>query len=599
MCILPAGGGDSGKAPAVPSWTQFRKRRPTPAELRAWAAERPTSWGVVTGRVSGVYVLDFDGERGRKLCKRLGLRPHVRTPSGGVHVYVAHPGHPVKTATRLLPHLDVRADGGFAVALGRGRRWLRELHPVPWEDLPDLVRDAVEGHGGVIAEGERDTALTSIAGRLRRDGLNAEELHDRLAVENLRCDPPLAERDVRRIAGSVARYSPAAGVVVRTADLAKARPTRWAWNWRIVLGSLNLLIGEESVGKGVLAAWTIARWTRGRLPGDLYRKRIHVGILGDEDSWNDVWTPRLHAAGADLERVHLIERGDGGYVDLRRDRRALTREIKDHYIRVLFLDQLLDNLGTGVDDSKQKSVRDALAPFRSLASELDIAILGALHPNKRADTFRRLVAGSGAFNAVSRSSLLLAVHPEDESRRVLVRGKGNLSPVPDTLTFSIESYKFGANESKFDVPRARRFAYSDLTVHDLVAATERPRLAAQSKQGDARALIGQLLPQDGQWHPARDVIEACVASGLDEKTAKRAKVSLGIEHRRAHTYPASVEWRWPIEGTVSPPVEDVPSVPTVPASSRDSRDSEDSKSTRPERVPSARRTRRSTREGER
>lgn len=41
--------------------------------------------------------------------------------------------------------------------------------------------------------------------------------------------------------------------------------------------------------------------------------------------------------------------------------------------------------------------------------------LGSLHPNKKADTFRRMVAGSGAFNAMSRSSLLLAVHPEDET----------------------------------------------------------------------------------------------------------------------------------------------------------------------------------------
>ncbi len=349
-------------------------------------------------------------------------------------------------------------------------------------------------------------------------------------------------------------------VVTRGADLSKARPPRWAWSRRFAIGYLNLLIGEEGAGKGTLIALTIARWTRGKLQGDLHRKRIHVGILGDEDSFDDVWTPRLHAAGADLSRVHLIERRDGGYVDVKRDRRALTREVKRHRIRVLFLDQLLDNLGTGVDDWRQKAVRDALQPFRSLASELDIAIVGSLHPNKRADTFRRMVAGSGAFNAVSRSSLLLATHPEDENRRVLVRGKGNLSAAPGTLTFSIKSHTFSANGVAFSVPRACDFARSDLTAKDLVAATERPSAAAQSKQGDARALIGQLLPKDGEWHPSKPIFETCEEAGLDHKTVMRAKEKLEIEHRRAETFPAYIEWRWATEPTLNPRVGGVRSV---------------------------------------
>lgn len=36
-------------------------------------------------------------------------------------------------------------------------------------------------------------------------------------------------------------------VVVRRADLSKAQPPRWAWRHRLVLGSLNLLLGWEGV----------------------------------------------------------------------------------------------------------------------------------------------------------------------------------------------------------------------------------------------------------------------------------------------------------------------------------------------------------------
>ena len=95
------------------------------------------------------------------------------------------------------------------------------------------------------------------------------------------------------------------------------------------------------------------------------------------------------------------------------------------HVRVLFLDALLDVLGVGVDDWRSKQVRHALQPLRALAREFDIAVVGAMHPNKRADSFRQLVSGASAFNAVSRSSLLLAAHPDNEDRRVLVRGKGN------------------------------------------------------------------------------------------------------------------------------------------------------------------------------
>jgi hypothetical protein len=64
----------------------------------------------------------------------------------------------------------------------------------------------------------------------------------------------------------------------------------------------------------------------------------------------------------------------------------------------------------------------------AIARDLDVCALGSLHPNKgQRGSFRDLVSGSHAFNASSRSSLLLAEDPDDEDRRVLVRGKGNFT----------------------------------------------------------------------------------------------------------------------------------------------------------------------------
>lgn len=106
-------------------------------------------------------------------------------------------------------------------------------------------------------------------------------------------------------------------------------------------------------------------------------RRLLIDALAGDDSFDDVWTPRLHAAGADLDRVVQIERPDGGFVNVREDRERLTVVVHRSRLRALFFDQLLDNLGVGVDDWRQKAVRDALQPLRALARELDIAARGA------------------------------------------------------------------------------------------------------------------------------------------------------------------------------------------------------------------------------
>lgn len=353
----------------------------------------------------------------------------------------------------------------------------------------------------------------------------------------------LRERDLLLDTSRQTESVESLGLTVRAADLARAQPPRWAWQQRIVLGYLNLLLGNEGVGKGTLVAWLIARLTRGDLPGDLRGQPTGVGVLGDEDSFDDVWTPRLHAAGADLERVVQIERPDGGFVNVREDRERLGRVVASEQLGALFFDQLLDNLGVGVDDWRQKPVRDALQPLRALARELDIAALGSLHPNKRADSFRQLVAGAPAFNSVSRSSLLLAQHPDDESMRVLVRGKGNLAQAPEAMEFQITEHRFTANGHQFKVPLAQGFHVGELTVDDLIG--DGTVTTEHSKVAEACEMIEALLPRDGDWHLAKPIYEACSEDGVDQRTVQRAKARLKIEHRRSASFKAAAEWCWP------------------------------------------------------
>jgi hypothetical protein len=80
------------------------------------------------------------------------------------------------------------------------------------EMLPDLApgekRSAPEVESR-IPSGRRNKELTSIGGTLRRRGLEEPEISATLLTVNARrCDPPLEEDEVLRIASSVARYEP-------------------------------------------------------------------------------------------------------------------------------------------------------------------------------------------------------------------------------------------------------------------------------------------------------------------------------------------------------------------------------------------------------
>jgi len=147
--ILPC---HASKKPCLRSWKDLQLRRATPEEAMKWAQElRPAAWGVVTGEISEIIVLDFDGSPGAETIKRLGLNAHVRTPSGGFHVYFQHPGHHVPTVNsktklslaRRYPGLDIRADGGYALFYGRTDkgiyRPLRPPEPEPVSILPAEV----------------------------------------------------------------------------------------------------------------------------------------------------------------------------------------------------------------------------------------------------------------------------------------------------------------------------------------------------------------------------------------------------------------------------------------------------------------------------
>ena len=310
----------------------------------------------------------------------------------------------------------------------------------------------------------------------------------------------------------------------RKPDVTKVRPISWVWHERVPVGTLSLLVGEEGVGKGTLLAWMTAQLSRGELPGSFYGTPARVLIVGDEDSFDDTWTPRLLAAGADLDYVRDLPASDAlGLLEVRRDVEHLKRIVKAGAFRVVIFDALLDNLPDSTDEWKPRSVRAALRPLGRASREEQFASLASLHPNKSGETFRQKLSGSHAFNALARSGLLLAQHPSDEDRRVLARGKGNLSRRPPSTDFGIDECQVEVNGYRLTMPVARDFKESDLTVRDLLAPPDREQGAVD----DAREFLVAELADGPVLTNALQ--KAANDAGVSWRSVERAKREAGVK----------------------------------------------------------------------
>lgn len=198
--------------------------------IEAWWSQNPeANIGLATGRQSGVLVVDVDvrgNKPGLASIQKLELPQTftVRTPSSGFHLYFAAPAARISIGADLLPGIDWRGDGGYAVAAGsRTAEGMYEIaRNLPIADAPQSLVDRIlatrskptmsaKDGRQVIAEGGRDHTLTRIAGALRRFGLGEAAILGALQAANIEhCVPPLPDSQLQKIARSVARYEPEA-----------------------------------------------------------------------------------------------------------------------------------------------------------------------------------------------------------------------------------------------------------------------------------------------------------------------------------------------------------------------------------------------------
>jgi putative DNA primase/helicase len=333
------------------------------------------------------------------------------------------------------------------------------------------------------------------------------------------------------------------------ADTIKPRRIRWAWKGRLALGYLSLWSGESSLGKSAFACWLIAALTHGQLEGNLEGKPADVLILASEDAREDMWVPRLMAAGADLTRVKFQDHGREWNL---RDGMSLIEDTLDQVeARLIFVDSVLEVLPEAKGSENINSptfVRRSIGPFSDLCKTRHVAGLVSTHPPKsKGTTFADNVMASAAFVHMTRVGLLFAWHPDDldlpdqERRRVLMRppGGSNIGRDPGTFEFEVLAKTMLIEDEPEEVPYTTTPSPSDVSYRDLTR-TLKASEQARTKTADARSLIDERLA-DGLWHPS--MIDELVGQGFTKSTAYRAAEP--CEKRKA----ADGAWWWAARGT--------------------------------------------------
>jgi len=330
---------------------------------------------------------------------------------------------------------------------------------------------------------------------------------------------------------------------------------RWLWYPRIPLGKLTVFDGDPDVGKSTVTIDLSARVSNGCPLPDGTRSDLEgpaeVILVSAEDGAGDTIRPRLDAAGAAVERIHLLTEVD--YVDdngcLRRrpwtmqDLDVLKLLVLEHRAQLVVIDPLMAFLPSSVSSYSDQDVRGALAPLARLAEETGAAVVLVRHLNK-AGGGNALYRGGGSIGIIgaARSALLFAKDPSDPSgdRKVMAREKGNLAPAWISLAYEL------VPSEEHGCARVRWLGESAQTAATLLAV---PASSEKASAIDKAAAFLRETLGDGPV-AQKQIVDEGRKIGISEKTLQRAKKDINVRSCKV----GLGEWLWelpPEDGQVT------------------------------------------------
>ena len=298
--------------------------------------------------------------------------------------------------------------------------------------------------------------------------------------------------------------------IIRMSDV-ELTPVDWLWKPYLPFGKLSVLQGNPGEGKTYFAMHLAAACTNGKLLPNMERMEpFNVIYQTAEDGLGDTVKPRLIEAGADLNRVLVIDDSD---VQLTLSDERIEKAIVENNARLVIIDPIQAYLGSDVDMNRANEVRPIFMRLGQVAQRTGCAILLIGHLNKAAG-MQSLQRGLGSIDiaAAVRSVMFIGKLKHDPTMRILTHEKSSLAPPGVSLAFSL------GDEGGF-----RWFGEYDITADEMLSGIEPQR---ETKTQQAKDLICTLLA-GGKQVLSEDIDKAALERGIPGRTVRDAKRELG------------------------------------------------------------------------
>ena len=300
----------------------------------------------------------------------------------------------------------------------------------------------------------------------------------------------------------------------------------WLWYPFIPYGKLTIVQGDPGDGKTTMVLNIAAKLSKGEGLEENMKVLEPMNIIYQtaEDGLADTVKPRLEAAGADCERVLVIDESDKS---LSMSDERLEEAIKQTGARLLILDPIQAYLGGGVDMNRANEARDMTKKLGALAEKYKCAIVLIGHMNKAAGN-KAAYRGMGSidFFAVARSVLLVGRVEGQPDIRAVVQIKNNLAAFGHPKAFQLSEAGF------------RWLGDYEITADEV--------LGGIAPKGNKLEQAKQLLwewAETSNMVSSTEIMELAKEEGISKRTMESAKRELQIPAKRINS-----TWYWDLSG---------------------------------------------------
>jgi hypothetical protein len=467
------------KEPLI-KWSEYTQRYATEKEISQWFESDENNVGIVTGKLSGLLVLDVDGKEGLESLQKISLSSNTIAATGkGKQLFYQPPtGMQISNSVRFLPGLDLRSEGGYVVAApsihpnGKRYLWLNgplkssQLPPFP-DVLANIVKEKnssqtysekAKPEGWVaealknLKEGNRDDTFASVVGKLHYQGMDKASIWTLLLPHARACG--YTEQELNKTIQSVSRYStglPATEMGGSNIEQFLADHTTVSW-------LCNPVCPENSIGFAAGLPESYKTWVCMDLAVELARGNgLWLGLfpcqagrvlfIDQERSKQETqrrFKGLLLGKGLRLDAIKenlFIRSGTTTRIDLDESYNAFRRELAEIRPKLVVIDSWI-TFHTS-DENDRMTVQRVLERIKTLREEFKCTFLFIDHENKGA--FQDMRDGatptafrmSGSVGKIAAAEFVLTVRRIDPITCSFHHTKSTLGPRVDSFAVHV------------------------------------------------------------------------------------------------------------------------------------------------------------------